>query len=86
MDIDDMNAFLQSVCEGQKYERFIDGYSQDIENYLKACGYIRIEGEGVFKKIVATDRARMLYAHGGFAKPERPNPIGFTRDSNLSVT
>lgn len=77
MNTDDMNAFLKSVCEGQVHERFIDGYSTEIEKFFVACGYVTIEGEGVFKKIIASEKGRELYERGGFRQQEKLSPIGF---------
>ena len=77
MRVDDMNAFIKSVCEGQQYERYIDGYSKEIEKYLKGCGYIIIEGDGIMKRIFPTDKGRELYENGGFTCSEPLKPIGF---------
>jgi len=77
MDLTEMNAFLKSVCEGQVHERFIDGYSIEIEKFFVACGYVAIEGDGVYKRIIVSDKGRECYRHGGFRQQEKPNPIGF---------
>lgn len=75
MDVNDMNAFLKSICEGQQYERFIKGYSKEIEMHFLACGYISIEDDGIYKRIIATEKGKDAFARGGFLVQEPIKPI-----------
>lgn len=64
-----LDLFLESLCDsgGKSTEKFVKEYSKEIESTLLDLGYIKIEGEGIWKEIEITEKGRIFYREGGFA-------------------
>lgn len=64
-----LDLFLESLCMsgGKTTEKYVKGYSEEAESALLTLGYIKIEGNGIWKEIEITEEGRRFYREGGFA-------------------
>lgn len=61
------DAFLKSICLlGKSAPKFINGYSDEIAEYLQGLGFIKIDGDGVFKEVEVLDAGKEFNRKGGF--------------------
>lgn len=63
-----LDRFLESLCKhgGKAVQNEIEGYDFNLESVLSGLGYIKVDGEGIWKEISVTDAGRKLYREGGF--------------------
>lgn len=69
----DCDSFIISLCKegGKTYPKYIDSYSESLESELKGLGYIKTDGEGIWKEIEITEEGRRFYQNGCFIGEEK---------------
>lgn len=78
-----LDLFLESLCMsgGKTTEKFVKEYSKEAESVLLTLGYIKIDGDGVWKEIEITKEGRRFYREGGFtAKRKKDQDVKYDRE------
>lgn len=74
-----LDIFLSSVCNGSNHPNLIKGYSLEREFYLSSRGYIKVEGEGVYKTVTATQEGQQCFRNGGIKVYENSNNLSIMK-------